>query len=222
MRLVRVGEFGKERSALLADDQQILELPESFGDIDANFWNGNRLEEIQRLLQVGGLRKIVAESVRLGAPIAKPEKVICIGLNYRDHANETENSIPEEPILFMKAPNCVVGPNDQILIPRGSAKTDWEVELGVVIGRRARYLETPNDAHSVIGGYCLSNDVSERDFQFERGGQWDKGKCCETFNPLGPWLVTADEIANPQNLGLRLSVNGAIRQNGSTSCTRER
>jgi 2-keto-4-pentenoate hydratase/2-oxohepta-3-ene-1,7-dioic acid hydratase in catechol pathway len=217
MRLVRVGEFGKERSALLADDQQILELPESFGDIDANFWNGNRLEEIQRLLQVGGLRKIVAESVRLGAPIAKPEKVICIGLNYRDHANETENSIPEEPILFMKAPNCVVGPNDQILIPRGSAKTDWEVELGVVIGRRARYLETPNDAHSVIGGYCLSNDVSERDFQFERGGQWDKGKCCETFNPLGPWLVTADEIANPQNLGLRLSVNGAIRQNGSTS-----
>lgn len=217
MRLVRVGEFGQERPAILMDGQQILELPESFGDIDASFWNHNRLAEIQHLIEIGGLREIVGEPIRFGSPIAKPEKVICIGLNYRDHANETENSIPAEPILFMKAPNCVVGPNDQILIPRGSIRTDWEVELGVVIGRRARYLETPNDAHSVIGGYCLSNDVSERDFQFERGGQWDKGKCCETFNPLGPWLATADEISEPQKLVLRLSVNGMVRQNGSTS-----
>jgi 2-keto-4-pentenoate hydratase/2-oxohepta-3-ene-1,7-dioic acid hydratase in catechol pathway len=143
--------------------------------------------------------------------------VICIGLNYRDHADETGSTLPEEPIVFMKAPNCVIGPNDQILVPRGSTKTDWEIELGVVIGKQSRYLDSPDEAREVIAGYCLSHDVSEREFQLERGGQWDKGKCCETFNPLGPWLVTADEIDDPQNLGLRLSVNGVARQDGSTS-----
>jgi 2-keto-4-pentenoate hydratase/2-oxohepta-3-ene-1,7-dioic acid hydratase in catechol pathway len=155
--------------------------------------------------------------VRFGSPISKPEKIICIGLNYRDHARETGSAIPAEPIVFMKAPNCVVGPNDEILVPRGSTQTDWEVELGVVIGSRARYLTSPDESRDVIAGYCLSHDVSEREYQLERGGQWDKGKSCETFNPLGPWLVTADEITNPQSLDLRLSVNGVSRQDGSTS-----
>jgi 2-keto-4-pentenoate hydratase/2-oxohepta-3-ene-1,7-dioic acid hydratase in catechol pathway len=175
------------------------------------------LEEVRHLLDANQLGDQVREPVRYGSPIAKPEKVICIGLNYRDHAKETGSPVPDEPIIFMKAPNCVIGPNDEILVPRKSTKTDWEVELGVVIGQRARYLESPDDARAVIAGYCLSHDVSEREFQLERGGQWDKGKCCETFNPLGPWLVTADEIDDPQNLGLRLSVNGVRRQDGTTS-----
>lgn len=152
-----------------------------------------------------------------GPPIAKPEKVICIGLNYRDRANETGSANPDEPIASMKAPNCVVGPNDQILVLRGSTKTDWEVELGVVIGKQSRYLESPDEASDVIAGYCISHDVSEREFQLERGGQWDKRKSCETFNPLGPWLVSADEINDPQNLGMSLKVNGVSRQDGSTS-----
>jgi 2-keto-4-pentenoate hydratase/2-oxohepta-3-ene-1,7-dioic acid hydratase in catechol pathway len=157
------------------------------------------------------------EPARFGPPIAKPEKVICIGLNYRDHANETGSAIPDEPIVFMKAPNCVIGPNDEILIPRGSTKTDWEIELGVVIGKRCRYLESPDVGREVIAGYCISHDVSEREFQLERGGQWDKGKSCETFNPLGRWLATADEIDDPQNLSMSLKVNGVSRQSGSTS-----
>jgi 2-keto-4-pentenoate hydratase/2-oxohepta-3-ene-1,7-dioic acid hydratase in catechol pathway len=176
-------------------------LPAGLGDIDAEFWRRDKVAEIQRI----------------GSPIVKPEKIICIGLNYRDHAIESGSRIPDEPIIFMKSPNCIVGPNDEVLVPRGSKKTDWEVELGVVIGAQARYLASPNDARSVIAGYCVSHDVSEREFQLERGGQWDKGKSCETFNPLGPWLVTADEVPNPQDLSLHLSVNNVSRQNGSTS-----
>jgi 2-keto-4-pentenoate hydratase/2-oxohepta-3-ene-1,7-dioic acid hydratase in catechol pathway len=216
MRLVRVGDAGQERAGVLDKDGEILRLPESLGDIDADFWRQGRLEEVRRLLEAGRLSEVVEGPVRYGPPIAKPEKVLCIGLNYRDHAKETGSPVPEEPIIFMKAPNCVIGPNDEILVPRKSTKTDWEVELGVVLGAQARYLESPSDARGVIAGYCLSNDVSEREFQIERGGQWDKGKGCETFNPLGPWLVTADEIDDPQNLGMRLSVNGVVRQNGST------
>jgi 2-keto-4-pentenoate hydratase/2-oxohepta-3-ene-1,7-dioic acid hydratase in catechol pathway len=154
---------------------------------------------------------------RLGAPVARPHKVVCVGLNYRDHAAETGAEIPAEPVLFMKASNTVVGPDDEVLIPRGSARTDYEVELAVVIGRPARYLGSPAEADAVIAGYAVSNDVSEREFQLERGGTWDKGKSCETFNPLGPWLVSADEVADPQALGLRLSVNGESRQHGSTA-----
>ena len=216
MRLVRVGEPGQERAAVLGSDGGILRLPDWFGDIDAEFWRNNRVSELERLLESVSVDDQVNGDVRFGPPIAKPEKVICIGLNYIDHAHETESSIPDEPIVFMKAPNCIIGPNDQILVPRGSTKTDWEVELGVVIGKQARYLNSPDEARGVIAGYCLSHDVSEREFQLERGGQWDKGKCCETFNPLGPWLVTADEIVDPQNLFLRLSVNGVLRQDGTT------
>jgi 2-keto-4-pentenoate hydratase/2-oxohepta-3-ene-1,7-dioic acid hydratase in catechol pathway len=216
MKLVRIGEPGRERAAVLGPKNEVFGLPELFGDFDSNFWRQGRLEELRGLLDSNQLVDRIDEPVRFGPPITKPEKVICIGLNYRDHATETGGLIPEEPIVFMKAPNCVIGPNDQILVPKGSSKTDWEVELGVVIGGRARYLETPDDARAVIAGYCISHDVSEREFQLERGGQWDKGKCCETFNPLGPWLVTADEIVDPQNIGLRLSVNGVLRQNGTT------
>lgn len=157
-----------------------------------------------------------AGHARFGAPLA-PGKILCIGLNYRDHAAETNAEIPAEPILFMKAPDTVVGPHDDVLIPRDSAKTDWEVELGVVIGRTLRYAASPEEALAAVAGYTISNDVSEREFQIERGGTWDKGKNCETFNPMGPFLVTADEIADVQDLSLTLSVNGESRQDGTTA-----
>lgn len=216
MRYLRVGEPGAERAAVMAADGRVLGLPEGFGDFDAAFWSNEGPARVGELVTSGSLDE-VDSSARIGAPIAKPEKIVCIGLNYRDHAEETNSPIPKEPIIFMKAPNCMVGPRDGILIPRGSVKTDWEVELGVVIGQRARYLESPEAAREVIAGYALSHDVSEREFQIERGGQWDKGKCAETFNPLGPWLVTADEIADPQNLRLTLSVNDVVRQDGTTA-----
>jgi 2-keto-4-pentenoate hydratase/2-oxohepta-3-ene-1,7-dioic acid hydratase in catechol pathway len=162
----------------------------------------------------GGLPAVTG---RLGAPIARPGKVVCIGLNYSDHAAETGQEPPPRPVMFMKDPATVVGPHDDVLIPRGSAKTDWEVELGVVIGATARYLDSPADGLAAVAGYAISHDVSERAFQLELSPQWDIGKSCETFNPLGPWLVTADEVPAPQALGLRLSVNGRKRQDGSTA-----
>ncbi len=158
-----------------------------------------------------------AAARRLGPPIARPGKIVCIGLNYRDHAEETKIPIPAEPVIFLKDPRTIVGPYDVVLIPRGSVKTDWEVELGVVIGRTARYLESPDAAPDHVAGYTVSHDVSEREFQLERGGQWDKGKSCETFNPLGPWLVTADDVPDPQALRMRLHVNGVLRQDGTTA-----
>lgn len=217
MKLLRVGERGREVPAVLGSAGEVLLLPPYLGDVNGDFLARGGVEEVRRLLADGELTRIAAPGSRLGSPIAKPEKVVCIGLNYRDHALETGNPLPSEPIVFMKAPNCVVGPDDDIMVPPGSVKTDWEVELGVVIGKRARYLESPDAASGVIAGYCLSHDVSEREFQMERGGQWVKGKSFETFNPLGPWLVTADEVADPQALGLRLSVNGVTRQDGNTS-----
>jgi 2-keto-4-pentenoate hydratase/2-oxohepta-3-ene-1,7-dioic acid hydratase in catechol pathway len=216
MKLLRIGEVGSEVPVVLGRNGEMLRLPSPLGDIDAAFWAGGVDREVQRLLVAGELTDVVTEPVRIGAPIAKPEKIVCIGLNYRDHARETNSPIPTEPIIFMKAPNCIVGPTDEVLVPRTSQKMDWEIELGVVIGSRVRYLESPDDAPGVIAGYCLSDDVSERAFQLERGGQWVKGKSCETFNPLGPWVVTKDEIADPQELSLQLSVNGVLRQNGTT------
>jgi 2-keto-4-pentenoate hydratase/2-oxohepta-3-ene-1,7-dioic acid hydratase in catechol pathway len=216
MKLLRVGEVGHEVPVVLGENGEMLRLPDSLGDIDDDFFARGGVREVQMLLDAGQLSDVVSDSVRIGAPIAKPEKIVCIGLNYRDHAEETNSPIPSEPIIFMKSPGCIVGPNDQVLIPRTSTKTDWEIELGVVIGSRARYLESPDDAAGVIAGYCLSNDVSERAFQLERGGQWVKGKSCETFNPLGPWFVSADEIADPQDLALQLSVNGISHQDGTT------
>jgi 2-keto-4-pentenoate hydratase/2-oxohepta-3-ene-1,7-dioic acid hydratase in catechol pathway len=226
LRLMRIGEPGAERPALLSDDGRLLDLSGIGRDIDAAFIAGGGADEVRRFARgarlpvVGELNAdgtvTVAGGARIGAPVAKPEKIICIGLNYSDHAEETGQAVPAEPIVFMKAPNCLVGPNDQILIPRQSRKTDWEIELAVVIGAQARYLGSPDDAGSVILGYAISNDVSEREFQLERGGQWDKGKCCETFNPMGPWVATRDEVPDVQALSLRLSVNGITRQNGTT------
>jgi 2-keto-4-pentenoate hydratase/2-oxohepta-3-ene-1,7-dioic acid hydratase in catechol pathway len=214
VKLLRVGAEGAERPAVLAEDGSLLDLSGLTRDIDGDFL-ATGLDRVRSAYAAGELPPI-QNTKRIGAPVARPGKVVCIGLNYRDHAEETGAEIPAEPIIFMKASNTVVGPNDDVLIPRGSEKTDYEVELAVVLGGRARYLESPEDARALIAGYAISNDVSEREFQLERGGTWDKGKSCETFNPLGPHLVTADEIEDPQNLGLRLWVNGELRQDGDT------
>ncbi|WP_116949664.1 fumarylacetoacetate hydrolase family protein [Jiangella endophytica] len=217
MQLLRIGDRGAERPAVRADDGTVYDLSSVTGDIDGAFLAGDGVARVRAALAEGALPQLPGDDARIGAPIARPGKVVCIGLNYRDHAAETGAALPEEPIIFMKAPNTVVGPNDTVLVPRGSVKTDWEVELGVVIGQEARYLDAPEDASGVIAGYVISNDVSERAFQLERGGQWDKGKSCETFNPLGPWLVPADEVDDPGKLGLRLWVNGEKRQDGTTA-----
>jgi 2-keto-4-pentenoate hydratase/2-oxohepta-3-ene-1,7-dioic acid hydratase in catechol pathway len=213
MKLMRLGPVGSERPVVAGEDGTLYELSEHVDDIFAP----GALAHIRRELAAGRLAPVGPEELRVGAPIPRPGKVVCIGLNYRDHAAETGQAIPERPIVFMKDPYTVVGPYDNVLIPRGSSKTDWEVELGVVIGSQARYLDSPDDALAVVAGYTVSNDVSERAFQLELSHQWDLGKSCETFNPLGPWLVTADEVPDPQSLGLRLSVNGRKRQHGNTS-----
>ncbi|MBG0832202.1 fumarylacetoacetate hydrolase family protein [Planomonospora sp. ID67723] len=213
MKLLRVGPVGLERPAVMDAAGDLREIPE---EIDGAFFASGGVVRVQEALERGELPLLDAGGLRIGPPVARPGKVVCIGLNYRDHAEETGAAPPAEPVVFMKAPNTVIGPYDEVLIPRGSVKTDWEVELAVVIGETARYVETREEALTRIAGYAISNDVSEREFQLERGGQWDKGKSCETFNPLGPWLVTADEIPDPQDLGLRLRVDGEPRQNGST------
>jgi 2-keto-4-pentenoate hydratase/2-oxohepta-3-ene-1,7-dioic acid hydratase in catechol pathway len=214
VKLLRVGPDGAERPAVLGEDETLLDLSGLTRDIDAEFL-ATGLDRAREAYAAGELPPI-QNTKRVGAPVARPGKVVCIGLNYRDHAEETNAEIPAEPIIFMKAVNTVVGPNDDVLIPRKSEKTDYEVELAVVLKKRARYLDAPEDARDLIAGYAISNDVSEREFQLERGGTWDKGKSCETFNPLGPYLVTADEVPDPQDLGLRLWVNGELRQNGNT------
>ncbi|MEY9871696.1 2-keto-4-pentenoate hydratase/2-oxohepta-3-ene-1,7-dioic acid hydratase in catechol pathway [Streptacidiphilus sp. MAP12-33] len=222
MKLLRIGAPGAERPALLeavADGRpRYLDLTDVTPDIDGPFLASGGLDRVRTALAEGVLPELVPPAVgwRFGAPVARPGKVVCIGLNYRDHAEETGAAIPPRPVVFMKDPGTVVGPYDEVLIPRGSVKTDWEVELAVVIGRRARYLGSREEALACVAGYAISNDVSEREFQLEFSGQWDLGKSCETFNPLGPWLVTADEVGDPQELGLRLSVDGVPRQDGHT------
>ncbi len=213
MRLARIGAPGQERPAAF-DGTDWRDISTLYPDIDGRLLSGDT-ERVAAGLNAGDL-PILRSGQRFGAPLSGIGKIVCIGLNYRDHAKETGAAEPAEPIIFMKAPDTVVGPEDQVLIPRGSTKTDWEVELGVVVGASARYLDSPDDSAAHIAGYVLSHDVSEREFQIERGGQWDKGKNCETFNPMGPWLVTADEIADPQALGMRLWVTRQLRQNGST------
>ncbi|HEV2784535.1 MAG TPA: fumarylacetoacetate hydrolase family protein [Actinophytocola sp.] len=215
MRLLRIGPVGGERPAALDREDRLLDLSGLVSDIDGAWLAGDGTERVRAAVEAGELPELDPPA-RIGPPIARPGKVVCIGLNYSDHAEETHAEKPAEPVLFMKAPNTVIGPNDEVLIPRGSSKTDWEVELAVVIGRTARYVEDEAAALRCVAGYAISNDVSEREFQLERGGTWDKGKSCETFNPLGPWLVTADEIPDPQQLALRLWVNGDLRQQSST------
>jgi 2-keto-4-pentenoate hydratase/2-oxohepta-3-ene-1,7-dioic acid hydratase in catechol pathway len=214
VKLLRVGPEGAERPAILAEDGTLLDLSGVTRDIDPAFLAAG-LDDARAAYEAGELPRI-QNTKRVGAPVARPGKVVCIGLNYRDHAEETGADIPDEPIIFMKAVNTVVGPADDVLIPRGSTKTDYEVELAVVLKARARYLDSPEEARALIAGYAIANDVSEREYQLDRGGTWDKGKSCETFNPLGPYLVTADEVPDPQNLGLRLWVNGELRQDGNT------
>ncbi|TPL33369.1 fumarylacetoacetate hydrolase family protein [Mesorhizobium sp. B2-4-6] len=213
MKLLRYGEAGSEKPGLLDADGTIRDLSAHVADIAGTTLHPTSLEMLSKLDPKS--LPVVSGKPRLGACVAGTGKFICIGLNYSDHAAETGATVPPEPIIFMKASSAIVGPDDDVLIPRGSVKTDWEVELGVVIGKTAKYV-SEEDAQDYVAGYCVAHDVSERAFQAERQGQWTKGKSCDTFGPTGPWLVTKDEVADPQNLKMWLTVNGKTMQNGST------
>lgn len=217
MKLIRFGEAGEEFPGVLDPSGKRYDLSKKFTDWNQPFFNDNGLERLAEYLAEKPMLVEVADEERWASPIARPGKVICIGLNYSDHAKESGMTVPKEPIVFMKGSNTVVGPNDPIIIPRNSKKTDWEVELGVVIGKDARYLESKAEAEEYIAGYCTVNDVSEREFQLERGGQWTKGKSCDNFTPTGPYLLTKDEVSDVHNLYLTLSVNGQLMQKGNTS-----
>jgi 2-keto-4-pentenoate hydratase/2-oxohepta-3-ene-1,7-dioic acid hydratase in catechol pathway len=198
-------------------DDKVFDASSVATDFDVEFFAQDGVSRLAKALKSGTLPSISIDGKRLGAPMKRAGKIVCIGLNYRNHATESAMPIPTEPIIFMKAPNTMVGPNDDVIIPRKSKKTDWEVELAVVIGKRASYVESPSEALHYVAGYAISNDVSEREFQMERGSQWDKGKSCDTFNPFGPWIVTSDEIADPQTLDMWLDVDGQREQTGHTS-----
>lgn len=217
MKLIRFGKYKHEKPGILLADGKRKDLSGYFTDWNCDFFCDKGLEKLQEIVKQNSARlPDVPNGVRLGSCVARPGKVVCIGLNYSDHAAEAGMTIPAEPIVFMKGTNTVVGPNDSILIPRGSTKTDWEAELGVVIGKDTRYLKSLEEAEECIAGYCISNDLSERAFQMERGGQWTKGKSCDNFNPIGPWLVTKDEIHNVHALSIELKVNNITRQKGNT------
>ena len=213
MKLLRYGVAGSERPGLLDEDGRIRALDGVVDDIALDVLSNSSLDRLRRL-DVESL-PLVEGAVRLGPCVGATRKFLCIGLNYADHAAESGMTVPPEPVVFMKATSAICGPNDDVRIPRGSQKSDWEVELGVVIGERAKYV-TEADALNYVAGYCVVNDLSEREFQLERSGQWVKGKSCDTFGPLGPWLVTRDEVPDPQNLHLWLEVDGHRFQNGST------
>jgi len=219
MKLLRVGPQGHERPAILLDEATYLDLSSEVDDFNEEFFASDGLKRLPAI--VDRLRATVDPSplsnVRIGAPITRPHQILCIGLNYSDHAAETGQAVPTEPIIFNKSPNTLIGPNDDVVIPRGSTKTDWEVELGIVIGKRALYLKDEAAALDAIAGYTLVNDVSEREWQIERGGQWVKGKSAPTFNPAGPYLVTPDEIPNVLDLPMSLVIDGKVKQNGSTA-----
>lgn len=220
IRLVRLGVPGQERPYVIDSRDDLFDLSTLTSDIDGDFLAHGGIERTRGALERRELPPAgswLDNNRRVAPPVARPGKVVCIGLNYRDHAAETNAALPAEPVMFLKDASTVVGAYDDVLVPRLSVKTDWEVELAVVIGSEARYLKTDADALVCIAGYAVSHDVSEREFQLERGGQWDKGKSCETFNPLGPWLVPADQIADPQQLRLRASVNDVVRQDGTTA-----
>ncbi|WP_274626669.1 fumarylacetoacetate hydrolase family protein [Arvimicrobium flavum] len=214
MKLVRYGEAGSEKPGLIDSDGNIRDLSAHVADIGGKHIDPKALRELAKL-DPASLPK-VAGSPRFGPCVAGTGKFICIGLNYSDHAAETGATVPPEPIIFMKATSAIIGPDDDVLIPRNSKKTDWEVELCIVIGKTAKYV-SEDEALDYVAGYCVSNDVSEREFQAERQGQWTKGKSCDTFGPIGPWLVTTDEIKDPQNLKMWLTVNGKTMQDGSSS-----
>ena len=216
MKLIRFGELGKEKPAVLISENRF-DVSEFIRDYDEQFFDEDGLSILKKIIvEKKESLKIVTENIRLGSPVARPSKIICIGLNYIDHAKETNAAIPEEPILFFKSTTALCGPFDDVIIPKNSTKTDWEVELAFVIGKKASYVAEKN-AMDYVAGYCLHNDYSEREFQLERGGQWVKGKSCDSFAPLGPFLVPTDEVTDINNLKMWLSVNGKIFQNSNTS-----
>ena len=213
MKLVRYGTPGREKPGLIDDDGKLRDLSGVVPDIGPAQLSPAALARIRKANPAK--LPLVRGKPRMGCPVAQVGKFIAIGLNYSDHAAESNMPIPKEPIVFMKATSCIQGPDDDVMLPKGSVKTDWEVELGIVIGTTARYVSR-KDALSYVAGYCVVNDVSEREYQLERGSQWDKGKGCDTFGPIGPWLVTTDEITNPQRLGMWLDVDGQRMQTGNT------
>ena len=215
MKLIRFGDIGKEKPGVLIGER-MFSLSAFFSDYDEAFFTNNGLEKLSALLAENNNLPEVNPSTRLGAPVARPSKIICIGLNYVDHCLETNTQIPIEPIIFFKSTTALCGPNDNLIIPKNSTKTDWEVELAFVVGKKATYVEE-SDAMDYVAGYCLHNDYSERAFQLERGGQWAKGKGCDSFAPIGPFLATADEVLDVNNLSMWLSVNGKKYQNSNTS-----
>jgi 2-keto-4-pentenoate hydratase/2-oxohepta-3-ene-1,7-dioic acid hydratase in catechol pathway len=218
VHLLRLGEPGAERPAVRAADGAVFDLSPLTTDVDGAFLAADGIARARAALAAGALPALDPTGLRVGAPVARPGAVICIGQNYAAHAAESGAAPPERPIVFFKHPNTVVGPYDDVLIPPGAERVDWEVELAVVIGRTARYLPSPSSARDCVAGYTVANDVSERAYQTEHsGGQWSKGKSAETFAPLGPWLVPADEVADPQKLGLRSWVNDEPRQDSTTA-----
>jgi 2,4-diketo-3-deoxy-L-fuconate hydrolase len=214
MLLIRHGALGKEKTGI-AKDGKFYDTSGFGEDYNEQFFGSGGLERLKAFVGANKL-PLLPEGVRLGSPVARPSKIVCIGLNYVDHARETNATPPPEPVIFMKSTTALVGPNDDIIIPRDSKKTDWEVELAFVIGKKASYVEE-KDALDYVAGYVLHNDVSEREFQIERSGTWDKGKGCDTFAPLGPWLATPDEVGDVHNLRLWLTVNGKKMQDGTTA-----
>ena len=219
MKLMRIGAAGAEKPVVRVDDETYVDVSDLTDTYGEAFFGSGGLDRVRAAFDervaAGRVERFAGE--RVGAPIARPHQILCIGLNYRDHAAETGAQVPAQPVLFTKSPNTLVGPFDDVRIPRGSVKTDWEVELGVVIGKRTSYLDSVEDAKAAVAGFCVVNDVSEREFQMDRGGQWSKGKSAETFNPAGPWLVTPDEIDDVLALAMRLEVNGEKRQDGTTA-----
>jgi len=219
MYLMRIGAPGSEKPVARIDDGSFVDLSDVVPDFNEEFFASDGLAALPSVIAervaAGAVSRFAGE--RIGAPFARPHQILCIGLNYSDHAAETGQAVPTEPILFTKSPNTLIGPDDDVRIPRGSTKLDWEVELGIVIGKRTSYLDSVDDARDVIAGFTVINDVSERAFQMERNGQWSKGKSSETFNPAGPWLVTPDEIENVLDLHMWLDINSVRRQTGSTS-----
>jgi 2,4-didehydro-3-deoxy-L-rhamnonate hydrolase len=216
MKLIRFGEPGKEKPGVILPDDRRVDVSAEVSDYDEEFFASGGLDRLRNLLDRPDAGSEVPEGVRLGPPVARPGKIICIGLNYRDHAAESNMALPPEPVIFLKATSSLAGPFDDIVIPKGSRKTDWEVELAIVIGKRASYVSEER-ALEHVAGYVLHNDVSERAFQLERGGQWVKGKSCDTFAPIGPFLATQDELPNVDSLAMWLKVNGETRQDGNTA-----
>ncbi len=214
MKLIRFGEAGKEKPGVIINDKWF-DVSHLVDDYNEAFFGGDAIDKLKTEVQKGLLSE-VSKITRLGSPLTRPSKLICVGLNYKDHAKETGAAIPTEPILFFKATSAIVGPNDDLIMPKNSKKTDWEVELAIVIGKKTSYV-SETDAMSHIAGYVLHNDYSEREFQLERNGQWVKGKSCDTFAPIGPFIATPDEIADVHNLRLWLTLNGKIMQDGNTS-----